>query len=80
MSSKHENICYTLSHTLQEYPAQIKRTIRDMPQGVPEEGIEEDLASPPPSYSLSNKDSEENHHINTNEKGTETCQRQKDCY
>ena len=26
-----------------------------------------------PPYSLSNKDSEENHHISTNEKGTETC-------
>ena len=65
-----------MSHTLQEYPAQSKRTTHDMPQGVPEERIEEDLAPSPPStpplpYSLSNKDSEENHHINTNEKGTE---------
>ena len=50
-----------------------------MPQGVPEERIEEDLA-PSALQSLSNKDSEENHHINTNEKGTETSWRQQDCY
>jgi len=37
-------MCYTLSHTLQEYPAQTKRTSLGMPQRVPEEGIEEGLA------------------------------------
>lgn len=33
-----------------------------------------------PPYSLFNKDSEENHHLNTNEKSTETSWRQQDRY
>ena len=35
-----------MSHTLQERPAQIKRTTRNTPYGVPEERIEEHLAPP----------------------------------
>ena len=76
MYSQHEkNICRThCKNILHKLKGQFVTCLRECLKKV----LRKIWHTPP--YSLSNKDSEENHHINTNEKGTETSWRQQDCY
>ena len=77
MYSQHEkNVCHThCKNILHKLKGQLVTCLRECLKNVLRK-----IWPPPPPYSLSNKDSEENHYINTNEKGTETSWRQQDCY